>query len=108
LGGVQDSLEEATVLLKEVREENVSLKAMASDQPASSPADSGHVEVGTLTVCMCAHMVFVCVCMRVFVYVSMMMFVCVFVVQHESIVKEIEEALRKEIVAASTLTERPR
>ena len=27
--------------------------------------------------------------------------------QHESIVQEIEEALRKEIIAASTLTERP-
>lgn len=28
--------------------------------------------------------------------------------QHESIVHEIEEALRKEIIAASTLSERPR
>ena len=28
--------------------------------------------------------------------------------QHESIVREIEEALRKEIIAASTLPERPR
>ena len=31
-----------------------------------------------------------------------------FPTQHESIVREIEEALRKEIIAASTLPERPR
>ena len=37
------------------------------------------------------------------------MCVCLFVSpQHESIVREIEEALRKEIIAASTLPERPR
>ena len=43
---VQESLEEATVLLKETREENAALKEMAANQTASSPADSGHVEVG--------------------------------------------------------------
>ena len=32
----------------------------------------------------------------------------IFPTQHESIVREIEEALRKEIIAASTLPERPR
>ena len=62
----------------------------------SSPAENGesnHVEV--------CYDIFIALCHNYVFFFEIFM-------QQESIVREIEEALRKEIIAASTLPERPR
>ncbi len=86
---LQDKLEDASVLLKEAKDENVALKNVNVVQNYS-PGEHTQVEV-------CDSIHFCAQNNKVY---------CI--LQHESIVQEIEEVLRKEIIAASTLPERPR